>query len=78
MVSGKVVQRAPFGCWVDIGYSEHAFLHLPCIPPDKNGRCAVPQAGETVTGVIVAFINGEPRLSLLPEQINNPRALLAR
>ncbi|HLX64720.1 MAG TPA: hypothetical protein VKX17_25845 [Planctomycetota bacterium] len=69
-VKGKVAVSVPFGFWADVGLNRQAFVDLRYIP--IKGKPRIPQPGERIEGVIIRYVEDEPRLSMLPEHIKNP------
>lgn len=62
VVTGKVVQSAPFGVFIDIGLPHHAFIDLANM--DSPEITGFPKIGQMVTAVVVDLTDdGYARLS---------------
>jgi ribosomal protein S1 len=58
-ITGKVVQIAPFGVFVDTGKNHHALLEII----NMDDPSVFPKVGETIEATIIDHRNGYDRLS---------------
>jgi hypothetical protein len=74
VVEGTVIDRAPFGLFLDVGVVFPALLHRPLYPQAFDERVGgeVPPLGSTVRAVVVSHVSKQLEVSALPEHLADP------